>query len=555
MALLQYVTRRGERLWYRRAFPKELWPVVGKAPFALSLQTADPKEAHRARPEAERRYHAKVDAARAELARKAEPRPPFTKRAAEALAVQWFLRSLETAEDFRTAAPTPDAVAKAVDDAEWAETEARRALAEGELWDERRLARCLRDEAGYSSEPLANAHLTRLLGRAAVAAFEVEQCRARGRYGGRPKDPLFAAAMEAPKEPPEALAPAQQTPGHTIADLEAAYRKAKFGRLSPATRQGYVPVFRLLREMLGAETPLASLAHEEGQQLFDAAMATPVNAQKLPELRGRSLQEQIAEGKRLGLPTLAPKSVNDRYMANLGALFRFAQSRGWMDRNPVQGLRTKKAAAGEARAFGLRRLKILFGVPPWTPPDRTGGGKPIRYFGPLLALFHGLRLGEVAGLQIRDIGEERGQPMLFIRSGARQLKTEASTRDLPVHPELLRLGFLEYAKARRKSAAPEAMLFEGEKAFARDQWGRPLGEWFAKRVTALGIGGNKRTFHALRHDHKAALREAEIGGELADYLMGHSHPGMGARYGGRQSLVKLQGAVRKVQFEGLKLPS
>ena len=71
MALPEFVTRRGERLYYRRAFPKELWPVTGKAAFAVSLHTSDPKEALRSRPEAERRYCAKVDEARAELARRA----------------------------------------------------------------------------------------------------------------------------------------------------------------------------------------------------------------------------------------------------------------------------------------------------------------------------------------------------------------------------------------------------------------------------------------------------------------------------------------------------
>lgn len=61
--------------------------------------------------------------------------------------------------------------------------------------------------------------------------------------------------------------------------------------------------------------------------------------------------------------------------------------------------------------------------------------------GPLLALYHGLRLGEVAGLQVRDVGEENGQAMLLIRSGKRQLKTNAARRDIPLHPQLERLGF------------------------------------------------------------------------------------------------------------------
>ena len=59
--------------------------------------------------------------------------------------------------------------------------------------------------------------------------------------------------------------------------------------------------------------------------------------------------------------------------------------------------------------------------------------------GPLLALYHGLRLGEVAGLQVRDVGEENGQAMLLIRSGKRQLKTNAA-RPLEISSRSSRLS-------------------------------------------------------------------------------------------------------------------
>ena len=85
---------------------------------------------------------------------------------------------------------------------------------------------------------------------------------------------------------------------------------------------------------------------------------------------------------------------------------------------------------------------MLFGSAPWTPADKTCEGRPIRYWGPLLALFHGLRLGEVAGLQIGDVGEEAGSPILHIRAGQRQLKTRSARRDIPMHPALIRLGFM-----------------------------------------------------------------------------------------------------------------
>lgn len=559
MPLPQFVTRRGERLYYRRAFPKELWPVTGKAPFALSLQTTDPKEALRARPEAERRYAAKVDQARAELARRANLKP-LTKADAQALAVRWFLQALETAEDFTPVSMGPERREWALENAEFILGEARRALAEGELSDRKRLARCLREEAGLAEgDGVAEAAFLRLLGRAAVAAEEVYSARLKGDYGARPRDLLFASALESneqverPHGPRHTQEAAVSRPSKTLSDLETDYRRIKLAHLRPGTVEAYKPVFRLLNEVLGEDYLLHEITHEDGERLFDVIKALPVNARKLKALEGLSLLEAVKKGKRLGLRTLSSKRVNDGYLAQIKALFGFAIDRGWMTINPVKGLRMRDETDPRSKrdTFGPEQLKVLFSGTPWQPRDEK---RPIRFWGPLLSLYHGLRLAEVAGLELRDVAEESGQPLLFIRSGTRTLKTKAARRDIPVHSELVRLRFLDFVKQRRAAAKPNDMLFLGEKATARDQWGRSLGWWFAKHVRSLNLEGRKLTFHALRHDFREALREAEVEPALADYIMGHAQPGVGAIYGAsRPSLTRLKAAIEKVRYGDLRV--
>ena len=56
--------KRFGRLYFNRAYPKDLWPVLGKSPFRLSLHTDSLEVALRRRPDAERRYFAAVDKAR-----------------------------------------------------------------------------------------------------------------------------------------------------------------------------------------------------------------------------------------------------------------------------------------------------------------------------------------------------------------------------------------------------------------------------------------------------------------------------------------------------------
>ena len=56
--------KRFGRLYFNRAYPKDLWPVLGKSPFRLSLHTDSLEVALRRRPDAERRYFAAADKAR-----------------------------------------------------------------------------------------------------------------------------------------------------------------------------------------------------------------------------------------------------------------------------------------------------------------------------------------------------------------------------------------------------------------------------------------------------------------------------------------------------------
>ena len=549
MPLPQYVIRRGQQLYYRRAFPQELWPVTGKAAFAMSLRTADPKQALRARPEAERKYTERVDAARSELARQ-RTLPPLTSADAETLAVRWFLDTLSDMEEDRRGL-SPGELTEAREAALEEAAEDRRKLAEGEL--KKGLAQRVRDGAGFASEVAADRSLARLLGRASIAVSEVERGRLAGRYGCRPSDPLFASAMDAPPPVAAPVAVPVSGPSRTVGDLIQSYEDARFGRYSAATKRAYVPVFRVLRELVGSDTQLASLSHEEGDRLFASIQSIPTNAQKRKETRGLPLRKQIEEGKRLGLPTLSPKTVNDSYLAHLNALFGFAKTRGWTAINPVAGRRMKEeVGAGEKREPFKDRLPKLFGAAPWTPRDAS---EPVRYYGPLLALFHGLRLAEIVGLRVGDVGAEQGQPMIYIRAGERGLKGRGSRRDLPMHPELVRLGFAQYATERRKQAGADAMLFAAERPNARGQWGRQLGQWFASTVRGLGLEGRKLTIHALRHDFRDALREAGIDEAMAEYLFGHARKGLAAVYGGERpySLARLAEAIGKVRYPGVSL--
>jgi hypothetical protein len=68
---------------------------------------------------------------------------------------------------------------------------------------------------------------------------------------------------------------------------------------------------------------------------------------------------------------------------------------------------------------------------------------------PLLALYSGARLNELAPLTVRDVKRDEPSGLHYMTviedtEGGRTVKTEGSLRAVPIHPELIRIGILEF---------------------------------------------------------------------------------------------------------------
>ncbi len=112
----------------------------------------------------------------------------------------------------------------------------------------------------------------------------------------------------------------------------------------------------------------------------------------------------------------------------------------------------------------MEQLRTLFAKPLFTsyaPPSDWGAGGDAAYWIPILGLYTGARIGELCQLAAADIEKTDGVDLIHItdQGEGQSVKTTAGRRLVPVHPELVRLGFLEYADAiekkdRRRAAVP-----------------------------------------------------------------------------------------------------
>jgi integrase len=84
----------------------------------------------------------------------------------------------------------------------------------------------------------------------------------------------------------------------------------------------------------------------------------------------------------------------------------------------------------------------------------------VAFWLPRLALFTGARRSELAGLTVENVDTESfGAPVTKDRSCGKRLKTQGSQRAVPLHKELIRLGFLEFVSSVRKEQGGSSWLF------------------------------------------------------------------------------------------------
>jgi integrase len=181
-------------------------------------------------------------------------------------------------------------------------------------------------------------------------------------------------------------------------------------------------------------------------------------------------------------------------------------------------------------------LRRLFASPVWTgchPFFRSRPGTEIirdsLFWLPLLGLFHGNRLEEFAQLHRSDLGQTDGVWFLRITDDdGRQLKNVQSRRSVPLHPELIRIGFVDYvAKA---ALQPRQQIFPDLTAGGTD---RKLGYTFSKKFAyyrkAIGLQRPGLDYHSFRHGVTTKLYQADVNEGWIDLLTGHESGGESRR--------------------------
>jgi len=226
-------------------------------------------------------------------------------------------------------------------------------------------------------------------------------------------------------------------------------------------------------------------------------------------------------------------------LARLSSVMAFAVDHGQIEINPVTASRVhKRLGSGKPkrrlddnRGYKWDELVTLFSNAEFQKL-RTAEGRPghALFWIPLMAAYTGGRREELAQLYVRDIHQhESGSWFIRIIDDRpdKSVKTDSSRREIPIHEDLIALGFLTLVQDRQPEDRVFPQLIKVSDGFAgivTKAW-RPITE----KCGVYNPGRNP--LHAFRHSFKTLAREHGIPKEVSDWITGHATGHIGDSYG------------------------
>ena len=217
------------------------------------------------------------------------------------------------------------------------------------------------------------------------------------------------------------------------------------------------------------------------------------------------------------------------------------------------------------RPFNPEELAVLFSSPVFTgclsghrryePGDMVI--RDDKFWIPLLGLFTGARLGELVQLHLGDVHLDGPIPYITITDenggdlgtdSHKSVKTHAGVRDIPLHPDLMALGFAHFIERVRKEKRPTPRVF-WRTAHGRDgQASTVFSKWFARLLDKSGLTDPALVFHSFRHNAEDSFRNALLPQKVIDRIIGHTDGDTSDGYGAGLWLETSYEAVKAMKL-------
>lgn len=547
--------------WFSRAVPKAQWEAEGRRVIQFSLRTRDRRDA-----EVEARRIASELDVRWGL-NQLPRRVPTELDLEEAAVILGYDLVREAGDERRTAlAGMGDSMWQA--HADWSQQVAAaqaRATATGDRDAVRDLADEAIDALGFDLPPESEgyAKLCELLNVARMAGVRVNLARARGDVESGSDSKLVDRVRKR-----EA---ARAKPKETLSDLFELWAEeqlAKGEKRADTINQDRKKIAQFAT-FVGVDRAVNSIRPVEVAEYRDTLRNLPPKWRNKKGFANLGMREAAAKAQELDLPKTAFTTVNS-HLSVVSPLYDWLRSHpAWAGMaNPCSGLFYARVKGKNPRPpFTTEHLNTIISSPLFTGFAADGReheqgnmhAEDWRKWLPLVAMFTGARIGEVAQLRIGDVRQEHGAWFIHIRHDEAEGLATKSGRSRPaaVHSRLEEIGFIKFVQQRREAANinRDAPLFAELSKNDRGQSGKASRFW-RDYLTAIGIKDGRDGYgsHSFRHTLADRLRsEAEVLDDQIEVCLGHNQKTVTSGYGalGQGTVTMLKGWIEAVRFDGV----
>jgi integrase len=405
---------------------------------------------------------------------------------------------------------------------------------------------------GYAADKLkregqapvgARGELLRMLAEIQLETLERAEERSKGHLKTTPSvHPLLTQPEPVPKTMAHNSVPAPG--GLKLSEALTGFHKERTaggGSLAKKTMDEHRNAVRMFCEFMGCDVALSAISEENVVAYKQALLDTPNRYNT--RFPGLTLPQAIKANEKLAArhSTLAPKTINMKWLSHLSTVLRWAVKNRHLKTNPASEVRVdvgnKVHREPSYLPFTREDLKTIFGDPMFA--DRAAYG--LNQWALLVMLYTGVRnSSEMARMQLTNIYEEQGIPTFFLAEAS---KNQQSKRLVPIHEDLIKLGFLDYVATLRKKK--QTLLFP--------EWAkRPdkVNDWFNNTfLVNLGIKNKQKVFYSFRHTLATELARVGVPREISKMISGHSPQEVASIYIQATPISLMSTALNRVRFD------
>lgn len=309
----------------------------------------------------------------------------------------------------------------------------------------------------------------------------------------------------------------------TVKKLSESYinNKSISNSWSDKTLKAFNFVFHIFSKVVDVNKDIKLVTRENLQEYRNVLF-------RLPLLKSNEYDLPLEEILKLRTKLISI-STAQKYLGYICSFFKWCNLEGYLEKHIAEGLEIKEDKfKKEARVhYSIEDLNKLFNESPIYTVDvkETLKNNPERFYIPLIAMYQGMRINEIAQLYVEDIKLVDEVYCIDINKNTedKKLKNVSSIRVIPIHKKLIELGLIDYWKSQLKKN--EKRLWNNL-SLGLEGYGTNFRKWYGSYNRKYVTQDTQKTFHSFRHLFAHTFRQLSLTDDIdhfsIKYLLGHS---------------------------------